>query len=275
MKTHFWGWALAFAAFGLLAGDARAEPTTRPLWEAGIGASGLRLPHYRGSDQAQAWALPIPYFVYRGQFLRADRDGARAVLLEDDRLDVDLSLNASAPVDAEDNRARQGMAALPGTLEFGPKLNLHLARDLDWKLDLRVPLRAVFSLERSPRALGWTLSPVLNLDWKAAGHDWGVQGGPLFADQRLHQHYYGVSTGDATAQRAAYRARGGFSGWETTFAVSRRRGDLWYGAFLRIDDVSGARFEPSPLVRSSRQWSGGFAIAWISTRSEATVETDD
>lgn len=258
---------LALCGMVLLVGEA-ARAETLPLWELGAGLSGLRLPHYRGSDQAQAWVLPFPYFVYRGQILRADRDGARAVLLEDDRLDVDLSANASAPVDSNDSRARQGMDSLPGTLELGPKLNLHLVRERDWKLDVRLPLRAVFSLERSPRALGWTLTPVLNLDWHAAGHEWGVQGGPMWGDRRLHDHVYGVDANEATATRPAYAAPGGFAGWQATLAVSRRSAALWYGAYLRLDSVQGAAFEPSPLVRSTRQVSGGFAVAWILRHSD-------
>ncbi|MCK6435001.1 MAG: MipA/OmpV family protein, partial [Aquabacterium sp.] len=37
-----------------------------PLWELGIGAGMLRLPHYRGSDQSHLWLLPVPYVAYRG-----------------------------------------------------------------------------------------------------------------------------------------------------------------------------------------------------------------
>jgi outer membrane scaffolding protein for murein synthesis (MipA/OmpV family) len=262
------GAAVALCAIALLAGEA-ARAEALPLWELGAGLSGLRLPHYRGSDQAQGWILPFPYFIYRGRILRADRDGARAVLLEDDRLDVDLSANASAPVDSADSRARQGMDSLPGTLELGPKLNLHLVRERDWTLDVRLPLRAVVSLERSPRALGWTFTPVLNLDWHAVGHEWGVQGGPMWGNRKLHDHLYGVDADEATATRPAYAAPGGFAGWQATFAVSRRTSDLWYGAYLRLDSVQAAAFEPSPLVRSTRQVSGGFAVAWILRRSDA------
>ena len=55
----------------------------RPLWEIGLGVAGLRVPDYRGSDQSRTLWFPVPYLVYRGQWLRADREGARAVLLED------------------------------------------------------------------------------------------------------------------------------------------------------------------------------------------------
>ena len=58
-------------ALTLAAAPARAD---QPLWELGIGAGWLHLPHYRGSDQSRDWLLPIPYFVYRGEFFRADRE---------------------------------------------------------------------------------------------------------------------------------------------------------------------------------------------------------
>src|SRR6266568_3550534 len=92
-----------------------AAAVERPLWELGLGAGVLELPHYRGSDQSHTWLLPVPYVVYRGKFLKADREGARAVLFESDRVDFDLSLAASAPVRSRDDDARQGMADLKPT----------------------------------------------------------------------------------------------------------------------------------------------------------------
>ncbi|MBE0620122.1 MAG: MipA/OmpV family protein, partial [Burkholderiales bacterium] len=56
---------LAFAAAG-----ARAEQL--PLWEAGAGAAALSFPDYRGSNERQSWLLPVPYIIYRGEFLQAD-----------------------------------------------------------------------------------------------------------------------------------------------------------------------------------------------------------
>ena len=59
--------------------DAGLNPgVPRPLWELGVGVAGLRLPDYRGSDQSRGYVLPLPYIVYRGTWLKADRDGARA-----------------------------------------------------------------------------------------------------------------------------------------------------------------------------------------------------
>ena len=46
-----------------------------PVWEAGLGVGGIVSPSYRGAEDFSAYALPLPYFIYRGRFLKADRDG--------------------------------------------------------------------------------------------------------------------------------------------------------------------------------------------------------
>ena len=250
-------------------------PGTAPLWELGIGLGALRLPHYRGSDQAHTWLLPIPYVVYRGNFIKADREGTRAVLFNTERVDFDLSLSASAPTRSSDNRARAGMPDLAPTLEFGPNLNLTLARGLDWKFDLRLPVRAAFALERHAHGAGFSAAPNLNLDLRLSGwlSGWnlGLQGGALFGDRRRHGYFYDVEPTYATATRPAYGARAGFAGWDATLALSKRTDSGWTGIFVRGDSLAGARFIDSPLVKSRNNWSAGIAMAWVLKSSEQRV----
>jgi outer membrane protein len=70
---------------GLAAAALPAAAADAPLWELGLGVAGLRLPHYRGAQEARSWLLPVPYAVYRGEILRANRDGVKAMLLDSDR----------------------------------------------------------------------------------------------------------------------------------------------------------------------------------------------
>jgi outer membrane scaffolding protein for murein synthesis (MipA/OmpV family) len=247
-------------------------PGTAPLWELGIGVGALRLPHYRGSDQAHSWLLPLPYLVYRGQFLKADREGTRAVLFNSDSIDFDLSLAASPPTRSKDNRARAGMASLPPTLEFGPNLNLTLARSRDWKLDLRLPVRAVMTLERQPHGAGISAAPNLNLDLRLSDWNLGLQAGPYWGDRRRHAFFYDVTVADATATRPAYSAPSGLAGWAGTVALSRRSGNLWTALYVRGDSLSGARFAGSPLVTARSNWSAGIAMAWVLKSSEQRVQ---
>ena len=260
--------------------DAGLNPgVLRPLWELGVGVAGLRLPDYRGSDQSRAYVLPLPYIVYRGTWLKADRDGARALLFDSQRVKVDVSVAASTPTRSSDNAARAGMPNLPGTFELGPNLNLTLAASLQdrWKLDLRLPLRAAISAQRSPKFVGTTFSPNLNLDVGGVGGGWnlGLLTGPLFADRKYHEHFYGVDAAYATAARPAYRAGSGYAGWQALAATSRRVGNLWVGAFLRYDSLHGAAFQDSPLVRRNSALTFGLGVSWIlATSSELVAGTD-
>lgn len=245
-----------------------------PLWEAGIGAAGLRLPHYRGSDQSHSWLLPLPYVVYRGEILKADRDGARAVLYESDRFDFDLSLGAGVPTRSDDNDARRGMDDLAPTVELGPNLNWTLADGAGWKLDLRVPVRAAFTLESNARVIGWVSTPNLNLDLQRHGWNFGLHAGPVFATRDYHGYFYDVAADESTAGRPAYRAPGGFAGAQATAAMSRRFGRSWTGLFMRYDSLDGARFASSPLVRRENHFSFGIAWAWVLGTSSRTVDVE-
>ncbi|MES2099867.1 MAG: MipA/OmpV family protein [Pseudomonadota bacterium] len=257
----------------------RQGQTQRPLWELGLGVAGLRLPDYPGSDQSRFYALPLPYIVYRGTWLKADRDGARALLFDSQRIKVDVSVAASTPTRSRHNDAREGMPNLKGTFEIGPNLNLTLARSVKdrWKLDLRLPLRGAISVERSPKFVGSTFSPNLNLDVGGLGGGWnlGLLTGPVFADRKFHQYYYGVDPAHATANRAAYQAHGGYAGWRAIAATSRRFGNMWVGGFVRYDNLRGAAFDGSPLVRRSSAVTFGFGVSWILATSSELVAASD
>jgi len=254
----------------------------RPLWELGVGVTGIRLPDYRGADQSHSYLLPFPYVIYRGKWLKADRDGARALLLDAPRVKLDLSFGATAPARDSEGTARDGMPDLPGTAEIGPNLSVTLAQSLRaeptrWKLDLRLPVRAAFSLERSPEHVGTTLSPNLNLDISAPDSRWniGLLTGPLFADARYHRFFYGVDAEDARPQRAAYRAHGGYAGWQSIASTSRRFGNTWFGAFVRHEALNGAAYEDSPLVQRRSALTLGFGVAWVLATSSESVASAD
>ncbi|MCC6250222.1 MAG: MipA/OmpV family protein [Rubrivivax sp.] len=246
-----------------------------PLWELGAGVVTLSMPHYRGSEQSRAWVLPVPYFVYRGRFLRADREGARAVLLERRALEIDLSVAGSAPARSDGNRARSGMPDLAPTFEFGPNVNLTLARGADWKVELRAPVRAAFTVQGRSEHIGWTASPYLSAGWMQSGWDVGVRLGGLWGDRRFHGYTYDVASEYATAMRPAYRAAGGRSGWQATAGATRRFGPWWVGTFVRADSVRGAAFAASPLVTRPDTWAAGIAVSYVFARSPVMVKVPD
>jgi outer membrane protein len=250
-----------------------------PLWELGLGAGAIAFQDYRGSNTTHAYPLPVPYVVYNGKFLKADRDGVRGTLFNQDWLEINLSFNLTTPV--RNDRERSGMPDLRSTVEMGPSFDFHLFRsdDRKVKLDLRMPLRAAATVESSPSIIGWTFSPRLNVDLKdpfgLPGWHLGLLAGPLFANRRYHDYFYSVAPQFATASRPEFSARGGYAGTQTLTAVSKRYPKFWVGAYMRYDTLAGAVFVDSPLVQRKSYWTGGFGFAWMIRKSSQVVEIPD
>jgi outer membrane protein len=250
-----------------------------PLYEFGLGLGAIAFDDYRGSDTAHAYPLPLPYILYNGKFLKANRDGIRGTLFNQDRFELNLSFDATTPV--RNDRERSGMPDLKPTVELGPSFDLHLMRSAEAgvKLDLRMPVRAAITVEASPRIIGWTFTPRLALDIKDPlgfdGWNLGLLTGPLFAERRYHAYFYSVAPQFATAARPVYQANGGYAGTQFIFAVSKRFPKFWVGAYARYDTLSGATFIESPLVQRKSYLSGGIGISWIISKSSQMVEVPD
>ena len=274
---------LSSVAMLLLAGlDAgQAVAAEKPLWELGVGLSALSFPDYRGSDESRFFAIPFPYVVYRGTFLKADKDGIRGKFFDSDRIELNGSVGASVPVSSDDNRARQGMPDLQPTVELGPSLDIHLWRSQDrrYTLDVRLPARAAVTVMGGMDYVGWEFSPRLVLDVSdVAGHaGWnlGMLAGPMYGSERSHDYFYSVAPQYATADRPAFDAEAGYAGSQFLVSVSRRYRKHWLGAFVRWDSLNGAVFADSPLVRQKNYFAAGIAVAWILKESSKMVQADD
>ena len=265
------------AACAVVAADGHAE--TRPLWEAGVGLGALILPDYRGSDESRAYLLPIPYLVYRGEFLKADREGVRAEFLDSDRVKLEFAFGASQPVRSSNNQARQGMADLKGSFEVGPSVSINLLRsdDRERRLDLRLPVSTGVTLGGGFRGIGWQTSPRLNLDIGDVagfrGWNLGLATGPIFQSRKRDAYFYDVRSDDVRPDRPAYRSSGGYAGAQVLAALSKRFERWWVGGFVRADTLRGATFEDSPLVRRRSAFAAGLAAAYVFGQSTRTVDS--
>ena len=172
IKCHI---LLLTAAVSLLAMP-RLHAELYPLWELGVGIGGLTLPDYRGSNEQRNLLFPIPYFIYRGEILKVDREKIRGLLFKTERVELDFSLNGSPPVKSKNNKAREGMPNLDPTLEFGPQLNVLLWEDKpDYKLTFQLPLRKVIATDlKSAHNAGLISNPILNLDIKISDSQAGI-----------------------------------------------------------------------------------------------------
>ncbi|MBI2734179.1 MAG: MipA/OmpV family protein [Aquabacterium sp.] len=273
--------ALLTSALLMALWSAPGHAEDKPKWELGLGATTLSLPDYRGSDESRVYALPIPYVVYRGDVIKADRQGARAELIDfGDKAHVDLGLNGSIPVSSTKNTARRGMPSLSGAIEVGPALEVHFyqSEDDQVRLKMRVPVTYGVTFGNGVGTDGWQASPNLNLDIRSVlgfqGWNLTMLGGPIYATRQRHAYFYDVAPQYATAERPAYRATAGYSGAQFVAGLSKRFDRTWVGAFMRYDNLNGAVFRDSPLVKTRSYLAGGVAVAWVLGQSSDMVSAD-
>jgi outer membrane scaffolding protein for murein synthesis (MipA/OmpV family) len=251
-----------------------------PLWEIGAGAAYIDFPHYRGSNERTSYVLPIPYAIYRGDFLKADGERVRGMFFHTEKVELDVSVNGSVPV--RNDVARQGMPNLDPTLEIGPVLNILLYKSESnrEKLELRLPLRSVLATDFSYlHDVGFIFQPQLNLDvhnvFGQTGWNLGMGAGPIFTDQRYNQYFYGVDARYATPDRPAYTASGGYAGSLFVVALSKHFPNYWASGFVKWDRLQGAAFEESPLVKNKDSATFGCAIAWVFDKSSIKVDVTE
>jgi len=249
-----------------------------PLWEVGLGFTGLSLPEYRGADTQLGYVFPLPYLVYRGDILKVDRKGIYGLLLDSETVQLNISLDAGAPVRNSGNTMRSGMNDLGPTFQIGPSLEICLMNTCggDRSVQLRFPVRAVYAFNNSRlRGIGWVVNPQINTDIKNIGSKgaWnaGVAIGPIFGTESYHSYYYDVATQFAMPGRPSYDAHGGYSGSIAALSLSKRFERHWFGAFARYDNLANAAFVDSPLVKTRHSFMVGFGIAWILNQSSTLV----
>lgn len=274
--------AAAAAAFLFIFTEtAITHAAERPLWELAAGGGVISLPYYRGAANNRVLPVPFIYPVYRGDVVKVDEEGIRGLFIDSDRVRLDFSADGTVPASGDDVAAREGMPELDATFQLGPSLTVDL-----WqyeyhrqKLTFTLPLRGVLAVDSSPEYVGMTASPKLTYQRQERFADryWriGLTGGIELGSDGLHDYFYSVDPRFETPTRPAYNADGGYAGTRFTLSAQGRRGNNWIGAFIRYDNVGGAVFEDSPLVRKTGNFAAGIVVAWFFSRSEKTVTVPD
>jgi MipA family protein len=176
------------------------------------------------------------------------------------------------------------MPDLDPTFQIGPKLEICIVRDCnaDWIVNIRVPVRFVVAAATDfshYKGIGIVVHPQINFDFKnmpAPGWIFGFAFGPMYASQEYHQYYYGVQEYYAIpGVRPAYHASGGYSGTQLVMAITKRFEHFWFGAFASYDELSGAKFDNSPLMRTKQSFMAGFGVAWVFAKSETKVKVPE
>jgi len=241
-------------------------------WEIGAGITTFSAPDYRGSNESRQYTLPIPYLVYKGEFLTVDGD-ISGKLLASDRVKLDISIAGTLPVDSEKNKARIGMTDLDPIIEAGPSLQFLLSSENDSEIWFDMNLRTAIAAKLSSfEQHGLIFNPRIRYKntFNHHGQKWKLQitAGPLFADKTYHNYFYAVSPAQALANRSAFSARSGYSGFSSTASLTRRWDKWWLGSFIRYDNLSNAVFEDSPLVKQNSSLIAGIALTRIFASSK-------
>jgi len=264
--------------FFLSAGTAKCAE--KPRWELGMGLTFLEMPDYSGSDETRPYLLPYPYFIYRGDSLKIEKDSISGRFFKSDTISWDFSVFGRVPVNSSKNAARQGMADLDPTFEIGPSLNIKLFENHQdhYKLSFILPVRAVFSTDFSSlHREGWGFNPRLIFEKtdliKNSGLNLGLSAGPMFADSSYNSYYYSVDPVYATSSRPAYAAGGGYSGSTLTVNLNKEFGRLLINTFVSVDFLQGAVNEDSPLIKRDNSVMYGVAASWIFLKSTKLVTT--
>jgi MipA family protein len=265
-------------AFGLCVWVLLMSPVAAATWEVGGGVSVTRLPDYVGSDEAEAYVLPIPYVYYRGDTWEIDRNAVHGELFRQGPFSGRLNLSGSVPVDSESNRARRGMPDIDWIGEMGPAILYHFNGNpaTNEQLYIEIPVRAAESVGNGGlHHQGWILNPTLvasNESLKREGipghFAWQISVGALWGSAKYHHYIYGVDQAWASDERPPYAAGSGYNGTRLAMGAAWRRESWWVGTFARYIDLHGAVYEESPLVRQDYSLIAGLALVYIFTLSE-------
>ncbi|WP_088332625.1 MipA/OmpV family protein [Lacimicrobium sp. SS2-24] len=237
----------------------------------GIGAFGMSLPSYPGSDERHNYFVPLPFVYYQSDQLSIDREGINRHLWEKGRWQFDISANAGLPVESEKNSARQGMADLDWRFELGPALKYYFRGQpsVDERTFAELYVRKAITTDFSHiDDAGWfagfsfthqqPLFESTNEKWL-----WTIELDVRMASDKAHQYYYGVTEQEALPERSAFEASGGYWGSQLSSGVVYKQGNWWMAGFARYQGLTGSQSESSPLLKQSHQWLIGLGVVWI------------
>jgi len=250
-------------------------PPKLPLWEAGIFGFGYTQPAYPGAEERTSLLLPLPYLLYRGEYLRIDRGtvGVRAV--KKPRYEVDVGFGGSLGSHSSGIEARRGMPDLGTMIEFGPRLKINLGDISNGRSESRLqfPLREVIDVSHGFVSRGiafepqWVNDHRLPRRWKMF-----TTVAAIFGDKKLTDTFYGVTQAEATPTRPSYTAKSGLIALRASLLVSHSLStDTRLFCLLQADSLTGAVNRDSPLVRRTSGWSAGVGVVWTLGRSEQSA----
>jgi outer membrane protein len=187
-----------------------------PLYEIGVLAGSGYVPDYPASDQGRVRTIGFPFFIYRGQTFRNDRDnGTYARLLNNSNFEFDFSFGGAFPASSEENKAREGMEDLDWLIQFGPRLVLVVKRDPNWgEILIRTSFQYTLSTDgQFTEHQGYRIAPSIIMrkrNFFSRYLEFFTSVMLNYGDNKLNDYFYSIDQKEITSQRKAYNAQAGF-----------------------------------------------------------------
>ena len=243
--------------------------------EIGVGAFAMQLPQYLGSNQTDAYLVPLPYVYYLDENIKIDRNQFNGKLFQNNHFYIDLSASGGVKVNSEDNVARIDMPDLDWVFELGPSIKYYLDCSPQNENFFYIEFftrKATATDFHSLTNAGWRYGPsmtyqkafnLVSLDQGKGVFEFTTRANINFADDRYLNYYYGVPDEHSHLSRARYNSDGGYAGSDVSFGLTYKVNSWWFAGFARYYNLSGAEHRNSPLVKEQSNWAFGLGVAWI------------
>lgn len=251
----------------------------KPKYEVGFGAINLDVPNYPGAAKATPRTIPFPWFIYRGEVLRADEEGTRARFLRDENLELGLSFGFNFAIKSDANEAREGMPDTDTLLGIGPGLIYRFLKDDPLqRINLGLGFRGNLSTDFSTRIKyqGFIVEPYIRY-WRKLSEDSGLT---LFtgfslsvSDQEYADFFYTIEKQYETQERSAYNAKSGLV--DIAFSVGfsydiSSKASIFSG--VNYSNLSMAANKESYLVEEEHNIGVIVGFAWLFYESDQMVK---
>jgi len=231
--------------------------------DVGLGMATFSYPDYLGSDQYNTLLFPYPYVEYKSDTLEINNKGLKQELFTIGDFSLKASLSGSLP--AKSSGIREGMPKLDPSGEIGPAIFYSVYNRNNTVIDLEFPLRAVLSTDfKSIEYRGYIYEAKFRASYETEnGYIFKMSTGGVWGDTRYHHYIYGVDKEMETTSRPNYEANAGYTGYKTSFGISRTFDNILVGSFIRHYSLYKSTITDSPLKVKNSALYGGIRFSYI------------
>ncbi len=250
----------------------------KPKYELGAGFISLSTSNYPGAKKSTTRFIPFPWFIYRGEFLRADEEGTRAKLIDNENLELGMSGGFNFPIDSSENEAREGMPNSDAIFGIGPGLIYRFknnSKTYNFTLGLGLRVNYAVGYLDQIKEQGWIIEPNIRYWYKpSVDSNWTIFSSLSYsaADKKYNKTFYQVDSEYETSKRRAYDAKAGTVDIAATLGLAydfSKKAGFFMG--VNYSNLSTAANKRSSLVEEEHNINIIFGCSWLLYESDELV----